>query len=454
LGQRVLLICKKIDKYSNLTQAKGTSPSDFESYLKEIKDLCVLGMVGIIDKPREGIENVIRSCRQAGVRIFMVTGDFYVTAAAIASQIGIFSSSNEYDTIDKLMEIKSSTKVEDEEENDILLDENEEDKPFYKKILSFFPCFRKKFVVPFTPNPNYRSLLLTGSDLEQLEDTSYWRIITKYEEIVFARTTPTQKLKVVEEFKKRRNIVAVTGDGVNDSPALKAANIGIAMGGGSEVAMEAAQVVLLDNSFNSMMIAIENGRLVFENLRKVVLYLLPAGSFSEAVPIILNIYLGVPMPLSAFQMIVICVLTDLGPSLAMMLEKSEGDILLKPPRVVGRDHLVDKKLLLYAYFFLGVFESFFSILMYFLFMGVYGGLGPNQVFLAYDKWDTKCVLSSGSLNSTMDSLSNSTIAAANNCYFGHSGESLQNLQNVGQTVTFATLVIMSNIRKCIYYAYT
>jgi sodium/potassium-transporting ATPase subunit alpha len=443
LGQRVLLICKKKMKISNLTKAKGTSPSDFENYLKDTNDLCVLGMVGIIDKPREGIENVIRSCRQAGVRIFMVTGDFYVTAAAIASQIGIFSSSNEYDTIDKLMEIKSSTKVDDDDEDDVIDDdENGKSKPFYKKFLGFLPCFGKKVISPFTPNPKYRSLLLTGSDLEQLEDTSYWRIITKYEEIVFARTTPTQKLKVVEEFKKRRNIVAVTGDGVNDSPALKAANIGIAMGGGSEVAMEAAQVVLLDNSFNSMMIAIENGRLVFENLRKVVLYLLPAGSFSEAVPIILNIYLGVPMPLSAFQMIVICVLTDLGPSLAMMLEKSEGDILLKPPRVVGRDHLVDKKLLLYAYFFLGVFESFFSILMYFLFMGVYGGLGPNQVFLAYDKWDTKCVLSSGSLNSTMDSLSNFTIAAANNCYFGHSGESLQNLQNVGQTVTFATLVIV------------
>ena len=146
------------------------------------------------------------------------------------------------------------------------------------------------------------------------------------------------------------------------------------------------------------------------------MYLLPAGSFAEVVPIVLNIYLGVPLPLSAFQMICICVLTDMGPSLAMMLEKSEGDILEKPPRVVGRDHLVDKKLLLYAYFFLGVFESAFSIVMYFLYLGLYGKFSPGQIFLAYDKWTEG--------------------------YCGRSQSELQQFQNVAQTVTFATLVIV------------
>ncbi len=158
------------------------------------------------------------------------------------------------------------------------------------------------------------------------------------------------------------------------------------MGGGSEVAMEAAQMVLLDNSFNSMVVAIENGRLLFNNLRKVILYLLPAGSFSEVVPIVLNIYFGVPIPLSAFLMICICVVTDMGPSLCMMLEKSEGDLLLKPPRIIGQDRLVDKTLLLFSYFFLGVFESFFAILMYFTYMYMYGGLQPKDVFFAFDKW--------------------------------------------------------------------
>ena len=204
-------------------------------------------------------------------------GDFHVTAAAIASQIGIFSSSNKYDTLETIKEMRAQRRMSmfnldaavtmDNDDDD---DESDQQKPpLLKRLLSHLPCFKQRIVAPFTPDPSFRSLLLTGADLDQLNETSDWSAITKYEEIVFARTTPSQKLKVVEEFKKRRNIVAVTGDGVNDSPALKAANIGIAMGGGSEVAMEAAQVVLLDNSFNSMLVAIENGRVVFENLRKV-----------------------------------------------------------------------------------------------------------------------------------------------------------------------------------------
>ena len=210
-----------------------------------------------------------------------VTGDFHVTAAAIASQIGIFSASNNYDTLDTIKEHRrkknhaSSFALDmvqelEQEEEEAEEMQSHQQKTFFKRMLSHLPCFKRKITPPFKPNANYRSLLLTGADLEQLEEDEYnnndsklndWSVINKYEEIVFARTTPTQKLKVVEEFKKRRNIVAVTGDGVNDSPALKAANIGIAMGGGSEVAMEAAQVVLLDNSFNSMVVAIENGEI-------------------------------------------------------------------------------------------------------------------------------------------------------------------------------------------------
>ena len=162
-----------------------------------------------------------------------VTGDFYVTAAAIASQIGIFSSSNTYDTIDTLREhrhrfnfnIDAATTNNANDDDD---DDEMPKRPLWRRLLSHLPCFGERVEDPFKPDPAYRSLLLTGTDLETLHESD-WRIITKYEEIVFARTTPTQKLKVVEEFKRDRNIVAVTGDGVNDSPALKAANIGIAM---------------------------------------------------------------------------------------------------------------------------------------------------------------------------------------------------------------------------------
>ena len=352
LGQRVLVVCKKLEKIS---ACPLETTSELEKHINLIDDFCIVGMLGIIDKPREGIDKVIRTCRDAGIRVFMVTGDFSITAAAIANQIGIFSSEN-YDTADSMLQK-------------------------YKQVEHLNP---KQLMLR---EPRLNSLLLTGLDIERLQDSD-WRIITKYDEVVFARTSPSQKLEVVEQFQMDKCIVAVTGDGVNDSPALKQADIGIAMGGGSEVAMEAAQMVLLDNSFNSLVVAIENGRLVFDNLRKVVLYLLPAGSFAEVLPIMLNIFLGVPMPLSAFQMICICVLTDMAPSLAMMLEKSEGNLLKRPPRIVGKDRLVDKKLILFSYFFLGVFESFFSICMYFLYLYMYGGYLPSQIFLAFNWKET------------------------------------------------------------------
>jgi sodium/potassium-transporting ATPase subunit alpha len=153
---------------------------------------------------------------------------------------------------------------------------------------------------------------------------------------------------------------------------------------GSEVAMEAAQMVLLDSSFTSILVAIENGRLVFFNLRKVILYLLPAGSFAEVVPILVNIFLGVPLPLSAFLMICICILTDMAPALSIMLEKPESDLLKNPPRS-QKDHLVDSTLILQAYLFIGMLEAVLSHCLFFWYMQWYAGLGPSDVLLCFDK---------------------------------------------------------------------
>ncbi len=172
---------------------------------------------------------MITKCKEAGIKVLMLTGDYALTAAAIAVQIGIFTESN-FDTA-ATMKIKHKINHDSYEKS---------------------------------------SLLLTGTDLESFSSED-WRLVTPYKEIVFARTTPEQKLTVVKEFQRDQFIVGVTGDGVNDAPALKSADIGIAMGSGSEVAMEAAQLVLLDNNFASILIAIKNGRLVFENLRKVIL---------------------------------------------------------------------------------------------------------------------------------------------------------------------------------------
>ncbi|KXN71427.1 HAD-like protein, partial [Conidiobolus coronatus NRRL 28638] len=191
------------------------------------------------------------------------------------------------------------------------------------------------------PHSSKRALILTGSELNELTTLDWDK----------------QKLKIVQEFQARDHIVGVTGDGVNDSPALKNADVGVAMGGGSQVAIEAAHMVLLDNNFASILVAIENGRLVFDNLKKVILYLLPAGSFSEMIPILVNVILGCPIPLSPFFMIVICVLTDIFSSMAIMCEKPESNLLLRSPRRPKKDRLTDRNLLIHAYAFLGIQET-------------------------------------------------------------------------------------------------
>lgn len=123
-----------------------------------------------------------------------------------------------------------------------------------------------------------RALVVEGADLSSFDHDDWDATIGRYTEVVFARTTPEQKLRIVEETRRRGdNTVAVTGDGVNDAPALRAADIGVAMGSGSDVAKEAAAMILLNNDFASIVVAIENGRLVFDNLKKVILYLMPVG---------------------------------------------------------------------------------------------------------------------------------------------------------------------------------
>ncbi|KAJ2793450.1 hypothetical protein H4S07_007047, partial [Coemansia furcata] len=262
-GQRVLMLCRREFHGTNPFAGREDDPAELEVIVAaQNADLCIVGLIGIVDPPRKEIPSVVDICRRAGIRVFMVTGDFALTAAAIARQCHIITN----DGVDSIEDIRAKAL----EHAPGALADTRNEKPELKD---------KDSVSQAQSDEGVTSLVLSGSELVGLQ-AEHWNIICGYSEIVFARTTPEQKLLIVQELRARENYVAVTGDGVNDSPALKAAHIGVAMGGGSEVAKEAADMVLLDNNFSSIVVAIENGRLVFENLKKVLLYLMPAGSFA------------------------------------------------------------------------------------------------------------------------------------------------------------------------------
>ena len=220
-GQRVILLAMKTIPVSALEMAPNFDDSRFGDFANSQLniDLTVIGLIGIVDPPRSETPGVIQTLRGAGIRVFMVTGDFATTALAIAAECGIISNPA---GAHHLKDLRRATDTHPEN-------------PYDKDTSPHAD-------VAGSP----KSLVVTGSDLMEM-DEAQWEQLCHYDEIVFARTTPEQKLRIVKEFQKRGETVGMTGDGVNDAPSLKAADVGIAMGGGSEVAMEAADLVLLDS---------------------------------------------------------------------------------------------------------------------------------------------------------------------------------------------------------------
>ncbi|KAK4191344.1 hypothetical protein QBC35DRAFT_375986 [Podospora australis] len=336
-GRRVILLAHKA--VSKTAFRSSPSSSSFE---KEVLDqaqtgLTLVGLVAIVDPPRPEIPEVVKTLRAAGIRIFMVTGDFALTAQAIARECGIITNPNsivaDVTALSRDQPVPKNSKERDHTPSN----ESEAD------------------TIP-------SSIVLTGSDLITLTDHQWDALVSSYNEVVFARTTPEQKLRIVRELQARGHVVGMTGDGVNDAPALRAADIGIAIGGGSDIAVEAADMVLLE-SFSSVVEAVRFGRVLFDNLKKTIAYLLPAGSFSEFWPIMTNVAFGLPQILSSFLMIIICCFTDCLAATALAYEAPEADVLLRPPRKVGVDRLVDWKLIVQSYGFVGVFETVVSFAM-------------------------------------------------------------------------------------------
>ena len=241
-------------------------PSKIDTETVE-KNLIFIGLIGMIDPPREGVNEAVATCKKAGIKTVMITGDHIITAKAIAKDLGILRGSD---------------------------------------------------------------LAVTGEELDKIPQSILQKNIMNYS--VFARVTPEHKVRIVKAYQSTGAVVAMTGDGVNDAPALKNADIGIAMGkNGTDVAKNAADMVLTDDNFVTIVEAVKQGRNIFDNIKKAVHFLI-ATNIGEIVTIFLGLVLGLKSPLLAIQLLWINLVTDSLPAIALGLEKPEADIMDKKPR--------------------------------------------------------------------------------------------------------------------------
>jgi sodium/potassium-transporting ATPase subunit alpha len=292
-------------------------------------DLVFVGLITLIDPPRPEVPQAVKDCQTAGVKVVMVTGDHPLTAEAIARKIGLITLplSNVLD--DKLM------------------------RATLKSMYFNSPTAE----IPY-------AVVVHGTRIETMNEDD-WKLVVRMKEIVFARTSPEQKLTIVKQFTDAGNVTAMTGDGVNDAPALKQAAIGVAMGmNGSDVAREAADIVLLDDNFASIVVGIKEGRLLFANLKKSIAYTL-THTMPEVYPVLLFTVFGWPEPINAIMLLLIDLLTELLPALSLAFEKPEKNIMNIPPRNVHKEKLVSIPLLAYSYFQAGTVITVCCLYVYF-----------------------------------------------------------------------------------------
>jgi magnesium-transporting ATPase (P-type) len=258
LGQRVLALAMKIAD----REQRELSSADMQG------GYTLLGLVGISDPPRDEAIAAVRSCRAAGIRVKMITGDHADTARAIAAQIGIGSG-----------------------------------------------------------------LVMTGAELDALDEQALRQVVREVD--VFARASPEHKLRLVEALQANGEIVAMTGDGVNDAPALKRADIGVAMGlKGTEVAKEAAEMVLADDNFATIAHAVEEGRTVYDNIKKAIVFIMPTNG-GEAAIVLLAILFGMALPLTPVQILWVNMVTAVTLALALSFEQAEPDVMRRKPRAAA-----------------------------------------------------------------------------------------------------------------------
>jgi magnesium-transporting ATPase (P-type) len=269
-------------------------PAGFRDYSPDgvERDLTFLGLMAMMDPPRPEVADAVEKCRRAGIRIIMITGDYGLTAESIARRIGIIGRG--------------------------------------------------------------RPRIFSGHELDAIDDDALKEALEN--QVIFARVAPEHKLRVVSALREKGHIVAVTGDGVNDAPALKKADIGVAMGiAGTEVAKEAADMVLTDDNFASIVNAIEEGRAVYANIKKFVTYIF-SHNMTEAWPFIVQIMLNIPLALPVMQVLAIDLGTDIVPALALGTEAPEPGTMDCGPRG-PKERLVDRRLLVRALLWLGSLQT-------------------------------------------------------------------------------------------------
>jgi len=231
----------------------------------EMSDFIFLGIVGMIDPPREEVREAIGLCKKAGIKVSMVTGDHLLTAIAVAKELG--------------MDIRRA---------------------------------------------------LTGAELDKLSDEEFERVVEEVS--VYARVSPEHKVRIVDALKEKGHVVAMTGDGINDAPALKKADIGVAMGiTGTDVTKEASDMVLADDNFATIVAAVEEGRRIYDNIKKYLAYLMRCN-IAEILVMVVAFILGFPLPLTAAQILWVNLTTDGLPALALGLDPAEPDVMARPPR--------------------------------------------------------------------------------------------------------------------------
>merc|ERR1712117_51802 len=348
LGERVLGFCDFMlpaDKYP------VGYPFDADDVNFPVEGLRFVGLMSMIDPPRAAVPDAVLKCRSAGIKVIMVTGDHPITAKAIARSVGIISEGTE--TVEDIA-ARTGRDVKDINPRDA------------------------------------RAAVVHGGELKDLNEKQIDEILMYHTEIVFARTSPQQKLIIVEGCQRMGAIVAVTGDGVNDSPALKKADIGVAMGiAGSDVSKKAADMILLDDNFASIVTGVEEGRLIFDNLKKSIAYTL-TSNIPEISPFLLFILADVPLPLGTVTILCIDLGTDMVPAISMAYEQAESDIMKRQPRNPFTDKLVNERLISMAYGQIGMIQASAGFFVYFVIMAE-NGFWPGRLFGIRRAWDSIAV---------------------------------------------------------------